>query len=151
MFLARNKLQSFGPNYIFQKPTWIGTQQCQRGHTDVPWLCACVYMCAGWTITSDVGVLVIKCCPLASVISVWCKLKSWLHSLPISCLCSTAVLSKEKKKTPSYIMTAPHQASMAHSQHYKSKRMCEFMGICPLIWYLLISDTVWYLLISVIL
>ncbi len=95
-------------------------------------VCVCVYW--GQLITSNASVLMIKCCPLASVISVWRRLKSSLHSLSVSCLDSTAVLSQHTK-TPCYIMTAPHRASLAFCQSCVCV-CCEC--ICPLIWYLLI-------------
>lgn len=78
----------------------------------------------------------IKCRPLASVISVWRRLKSSLHSLSVSCLNSTAVLSQHTK-TPCYIMTAPHRASLALCQSCVCVCVC-CECICPLIWYLLI-------------
>lgn len=98
------------------------------------WSRVCVYW--GQLITSNASVLMIKCCPLASVISVWRRLKSSLHSLSVSCLDSTAVLSQHTKP-PCYIMTAPHRASLAFCQSC----VCEFVCcecMCPLIWYLLI-------------
>lgn len=95
-------------------------------------MCVCVYW--GQLITSNASVLMIKCRPLASVISVWRRLKSSLHSLSVSCLNSTAVLSQHTK-TPCYIMTAPHRASLALCQSCVCV-CCEC--ICPLIWYLLI-------------
>lgn len=101
-------------------------------------VCVCVFW--GQPITSNASVLMIKGRPLASVISVWRRLKSSLHSLSVSCLDSTAVLSQHTKP-PCYIMTAPHRASLAFCQPCVRPCVCVCVRcecICPLIWYLLI-------------
>ncbi len=89
-------------------------------------VCVCVFW--GQPVTSNASVLMIKGRPLASVISVWRRLKSSLHSLSVSCLDSTAVLSQHTKP-PCYIMTAPHRASLAFCQPCVHTCVCAWVHL----------------------